>query len=165
MSDPIAQEAPPPPTATASEFILTLTLTAVAILVLIIGDTALAKVDREATRATAAEEYRVGVNLIEHKRLPDAIEHLRTAATLDRDKPVYTVALAQAVLAQGRTNDAEQMLIPLLERDATDGGSTRFPSRVARRRSTTRTRSRKRPWYAWAKRSPAGKSARPRREG
>ena len=123
MSDPIAQEAPPPPTATASEFILTLTLTAVAILVLIIGDTALAKVDREATRATAAEEYRVGVNLIEHKRLPDAIEHLRTAATLDRDKPVYTVALAQAVLAQGRTNDAEQMLIPLLERDATDGGA------------------------------------------
>ncbi|PYO49522.1 MAG: hypothetical protein DMD72_04725 [Gemmatimonadetes bacterium] len=130
MSDPIAQEAPPPPTATASEFILTLTLTAVAILVLIIGDTALAKVDREATRATAAEEYRVGVNLIEHKRLPDAIEHLRTAATLDRDKPVYTVALAQAVLAQGRTNDAEQMLIPLLERDATDGGANLAMARV-----------------------------------
>jgi len=130
VSDPIAQEAPPPPTATASEFILTLTLTAVAILVLIIGDTALAKVDREATRATAAEEYRVGVNLIEHKRLPDAIEHLRTAATLDRDKPVYTVALAQAVLAQGRTNDAEQMLIPLLERDATDGGANLAMARV-----------------------------------
>ena len=130
MSDPIAQEAPPPPTATASEFILTLTLTAVAILVLIIGDAALAKVDREATRATAAEEYRVGVNLIEHKRLPDAIEHLRTAATLDRDKPVYTVALAQAVLAQGRTNDAEQMLIPLLERDATDGGANLAMARV-----------------------------------
>ncbi|PYO76459.1 MAG: hypothetical protein DMD63_14420 [Gemmatimonadetes bacterium] len=130
MSDPVAQEAPPPPTATASEFILTLTLTAVAILVLIIGDTALAKVDREATRATAAEEYRVGVNLIEHKRLPDAIEHLRTAATLDRDKPVYTVALAQAVLAQGRTNDAEQMLIPLLERDATDGGANLAMARV-----------------------------------
>jgi len=130
VSDPVAQEAPPPPTATASEFILTLTLTAVAILVLIIGDTALAKVDREATRATAAEEYRVGVNLIEHKRLPDAIEHLRTAATLDRDKPVYTVALAQAVLAQGRTNDAEQMLIPLLERDATDGGANLAMARV-----------------------------------
>ena len=130
MSDPVAQEAPPPPTATASEFILTLTLTAVAILVLIIGDTALAKVDREATRATAAEEYRVGVNLIEHKRLPDAIEHLRTAATLDREKPVYTVALAQAVLVQGRTNDAEQMLIPLLERDATDGGANLAMARV-----------------------------------
>jgi len=130
VSDPVAQEAPAPPTATASEFILTLTLTSVAILLLIIGDTALAKVDRQATRATAAEEYRVGVNLIAHKRLPDAIEHLRTAATLDREKPVYTVALAQAVLAQGRTNDAEQMLIPLLERDATDGGANLAMARV-----------------------------------
>ena len=73
--------------------------------------------DRQATRATAADEYRVGENLIRHKRLHDAIEHLRTAATLDREKPVYTVALAQAVLAEGRAADAEQMLIPLLERD------------------------------------------------
>ena len=130
MTDPIAQEPPPPPTATASEFVLTLTLTLGAIVVLIIGDTALARADREATRTTAAEEYRVGVNLIAHKRLPDAIEHLRTAATLDRERPVYTVALAQAVLAQGRANDAEQMLIPLLERDATDGGANLAMARV-----------------------------------
>src|SRR5207253_6699421 len=120
---PIAQEQPPPPTASASEFVLTLALTLGAIVVLIIADTALARADRDATRATAADEYRVGVNLIAHKRLPDAIEHLRTAATLDRERPVYTVALAQSVLAQGRSLDAEQMLIPLLERDATDGGA------------------------------------------
>ncbi len=130
MTDPIVQEPPPLPTASASEFVLTLALTLVAILVLIVADTALAKADREATRATAADEYRVGVNLITHKRLPDAIEHLRTAATLDRERPVYTVALAQAVLAQGRSLDAEQMLIPLLERDATDGGANLAMARV-----------------------------------
>ena len=83
----------------------TLALTLIAILVLIVADTALARVDREATRATAADEYRVGVNLIDHNRLTDAIEHLRTAATLDREKAVYTVALAQAVLADGRAAD------------------------------------------------------------
>jgi len=109
----------------------------VAILVLIVADTALARVDHEATRATAADEYRVGVNLIEHKRLPDAIEHLRTAATLDRERPVYTVALAQAVLAQGRTSDAEQMLIPLLERDATDGGANLAMARVLTKEGRT----------------------------
>jgi tetratricopeptide (TPR) repeat protein len=130
VTDPIAQEPPPPPTASTSEFVLTLALTLVAILVLIVADTALARVDRQATRATAADEYRVGVNLINHKRLPDAIEHLRTAATLDRERPVYTVALAQAVLAQGRALDAEQMLIPLLERDATDGGANLAMARV-----------------------------------
>jgi len=130
VTDPVAQEPLPPPTATASEFILTLTLTLVAILLLIAGDTALAKADREATRSTAAEEYRVGVNLIAHKRLPDAIDHLRTAATLDRDKPVYTVALAQAMLVQGRAADAEQMLIPLLEREPHDGGANLAMARV-----------------------------------
>ena len=135
MTDPIAQEPPPPPTASTSEFVLTLALTLVTILVLIVADTALARVDRQATRATAADEYRVGVNLITHKRLPDAIEHLRTAATLDRERPVYTVALAQAVLAQGRALDAEQMLIPLLERDATDGGANLAMARVLAKQS------------------------------
>jgi len=130
VTDPVAREPLPPPTASASEFILTLTLTLGAIVVLIVGDTALAKVDREATRSTAADEYRVGVNLVAHKRLDDAIEHLRTAATLDREKPVYTVALAQVVLAQGRANDAEQMLFPLLERYPRDGGANLAMARV-----------------------------------
>jgi tetratricopeptide (TPR) repeat protein len=130
VSDPVAQEQPPLPTATASEFVLTLTLTVGAILLLIVGDTALAKLDSDATRATAADEYRVAVNLIAHNRLGDAIEHLRTATTLDRERPVYTVALAQAVMAQGRASDAEQMLIPLLERDATDGGANLAMARV-----------------------------------
>lgn len=130
MTDPTRQEDTPQPTASTSEFLITLTLTLGAIVVFIIADTALARVDREATRATAADEYRVGENLIRHNRLRDAIEHLRTAATLDREKPVYTVALAQAVLADGRANDAEQMLIPLLERDATDGGANLAMARV-----------------------------------
>jgi len=137
VSDPVAQEQPPLPTATASEFVLTLTLTVAAILLLIIGDTALAKIDRDATRSTAAEEYRVGVNLIAHNRRPDAIEHLRTATTLDRERPVYTVALAQAVVAQGRVLDAEQMLIPLLERDATDGGANLAMARVLTKEGRT----------------------------
>ena len=135
MTDPVQQEPLPPPTASASDFLLTLALTFVAIVMLIVADTALARVDRQATRSTAADEYKVGVNLIAHKRLDDAIEHLRTAATLDRDKPVYTVALAQAVLSQGRALDAEQMLLPLLERDATDGEANLAMARVLARQS------------------------------
>jgi len=133
MTDPTAHEQGNAPNASPSEFIATLALTLIAIVVLIVADTALARVDREATRATAADEYRVGVNLIEHNRLTDAIEHLRTAATLDREKAVYTVALAQAVLGDGRAADAEQMLIPLLEQDATDGGANLAMARVLAR--------------------------------
>jgi len=130
IADPSALDQGPQPTATPSEFVFTLALTLVAIVLLIIADTALARVDRRETRLTAADEYRVGENLIRHNRLHDAIEHLRTAATLDRERPVYTVALAQAVLAEGRSLDAEQMLIPLLERDATDGGANLAMARV-----------------------------------
>ena len=137
MTDPTRQEDSPQPTASTSEFLLTLALTLAAIVILLVADTALARVDREATRATAADEYRVGQNLIQHNRLHDAIEHLRTAATLDRDKPVYTVALAQAVLADGRANDAELMLIPLLERDATDGGANLAMARVLAKEGRT----------------------------
>ena len=133
ISDPSAQEPGPQPTATPSEFVFVLALTLVAILLLVIADTALARIDRTATRLTAADEYRVGENLIRHNRLHDAIEHLRTAASLDRERPVYTVALAQAVLAEGRPLDAEQMLIPLLERDARDGGANLAMARVLAR--------------------------------
>jgi tetratricopeptide (TPR) repeat protein len=45
------------------------------------------------------------------------------------------VALAQAVLAEGRSLDAEQMLIPLLERDATDGGANLAMARVLAKQS------------------------------
>ncbi|HEV7387934.1 MAG TPA: tetratricopeptide repeat protein [Gemmatimonadaceae bacterium] len=135
ISDPSALEPGPQPTATPSEFVFTLALTLVAILLLFVADTALARADRTATRLTAADEYRVGENLIRHNRLHDAIEHLRTAATLDRDRPVYTVALAQAMLAEGRSLDAEQMLIPLLERDATDGGANLAMARVLAKQS------------------------------
>jgi tetratricopeptide (TPR) repeat protein len=135
VTDPIAQEPSPPPTASASEFVFTLALTLGAIVVLMVGDTALARADHEATRATAADEYRVAENLIAHRRLHDAIDHLRTAATLDRERPVYTVALAQAVLVEGRATDAEQMLIPLLERDATDGGANLAMARVLTKES------------------------------
>jgi tetratricopeptide (TPR) repeat protein len=135
IADPSALEPGPQPTATPSEFVFTLALTMVAIVLLVVADTALARADRIATRLTAADEYRVGENLINHNRLHDAIEHLRTAATLDRERPVYTVALAQAVLAEGRSLDAEQMLIPLLERDATDGGANLAMARVLARQN------------------------------
>jgi tetratricopeptide (TPR) repeat protein len=133
MTDPTRIEESPAPTATASEFIATLTLTLVAILLMIVADTALARVDRRATQLTAADEYRVGLNLIAHNRLHDAIEHLRTAASLHRERTAYTVALAQAVLADGRAADAEQMLVPLLEQEPHDGAANLAMARVLTR--------------------------------
>lgn len=130
MTDPTVVQTPPSPTVSAPKFIMTLATVLVAILVLLAVDAALARVDKKETRSVAVVEYQVGVRLMDLGRLRDAIDHLRTAASLDRDKPAYTAALAEAVLADGRPLDAEQLLVPLLEREQTDGAANLAMARV-----------------------------------
>jgi tetratricopeptide (TPR) repeat protein len=111
------------PTASAAEFLTTLGIIFAAIAVLVLVDSGLEKADSAATRIHATGEYQVGESLLANGRLKEAIDHLRTASTLDRGTSRYTVALAQAILADGRPGDAEPLLTPLLERDATDGAT------------------------------------------
>jgi tetratricopeptide (TPR) repeat protein len=123
MSYTPPQRAALAPTASASEFLATLGLVFAAIAALVLIDTGLAKVDATATRLHATSEYQVGESLMAKGKLHDAIDHLRTASTLDRGTSRYTVALAEAILAEGRPTDAEPLLMPLLDRDATDGAT------------------------------------------
>ena len=123
MSYTPPQRAALAPTATASEFLATLGMILAAIAVLILVDSGLARVDGTATRLHATSEYQVGESLMAKGNLRGAIDHLRTASTLDRGTSLYTVALAQSIMADGRPTDAEPLLVPLLERDATDGAT------------------------------------------
>lgn len=130
MSDPTQQTASPPPGASTSEFVLTFGIILLTILLLLIFDTALVRVDKAATSATALEEYKKAQTLYSAGKLDDAIDHYRTAATLDRSHSIYTVALSQAILAQGRPAVAEQLLRPVLDRDAHDGPANLELARV-----------------------------------
>ena len=130
MTDPMVVPTPPSPTVSAPRFIMTLATVLVAILVLLGVDAGLARVDKKETRSVAVIEYQVGTRLMAMGRVRDGIDHLRTAASLDRDKPAYTAALAEAVLAEGRPLDAEQLLIPLLEREQRDGAANLAMARV-----------------------------------
>ncbi|MFL5529879.1 MAG: tetratricopeptide repeat protein [Gemmatimonadaceae bacterium] len=123
MTDPTAPQPAPAPTASASEFIVTFALVLAAIALLLVFDTALARVDREATKVHASREFRIGRNLVAQRRVREAIEHFRTASSLDRQNSAYTVALSEGILAEGRPAEAEPLLAPLLERDATDGAA------------------------------------------
>ncbi|HJP86566.1 MAG TPA: tetratricopeptide repeat protein [Gemmatimonadaceae bacterium] len=120
MSDPSQQPVNPLPAASTSEFLLTFAIILLAIVLLFGFDTALVRIDRAATSATALQEYKRGQSFFAAGKLDEAIDHFRSAATLDRDHSVYTVSLAQAMLAQGRPAVAEQLLRPVLERDAND---------------------------------------------
>ena len=130
MRTPLVQPAAPTPAASVSEFIATFAVVLAAIVGLLLFDTALARVDISGRKAYAAREFVAGQHLMALRHMDQAIEHLRAATTLDGENSDYGVALAQATLADGRPAAAEQMLLPLLERDETDGATNLAMARV-----------------------------------
>jgi len=130
MGDPVRLQSGPPPGASLSEFLLTFAVILSTIVGLLAFDTALARVDKTASSATALQEYKRGESLLSSGRLDDAIDHFRNAATLDRNRSLYTVSLAQAILLQGRPAVAEQLLRPALEREPNDGATNLELARV-----------------------------------
>jgi tetratricopeptide (TPR) repeat protein len=129
VKTPVAQPAPIP-AATVSEFIATFAVVLAVILALFLFDSALARVDIRGRKSYAAREFRMGEQLLGQGKIAPAIEHLRTASMLDDDNSAYATALAQAILADGRPDAAEQLLLPLLERDPTDGAANLAMARV-----------------------------------
>ena len=129
MKTPVVQPAPIP-AASVSEFIATFAVVLAVIVALFIFDTALARVDIRGRKSYAAREFRTGEQLLAQAKTEQAIEHLRSASMLDDDNSAYATALAQAILADGRPRDAEQLLLPLLERNPTDGAANLAMARV-----------------------------------
>jgi tetratricopeptide (TPR) repeat protein len=122
MKTPAIQAAPVP-SATLSEFIATFAVILAAIVGLLLFDTGLASVDVRQRKIFAAREFRAGQELITKGSIKQSIDHLRAASTLDAENSTYGVGLAQAMLADARPADAEQMLLPLLERNPNDGAA------------------------------------------
>jgi tetratricopeptide (TPR) repeat protein len=118
------------PAASVSEFIATFAVILAAIVGLLLFDTALAKVDKSGRKSYAAREFAAGEQLLAQGKIEEAIEHLRAASTLDGESSAYGVALAEATLADGRPSAAEQMVLPVLERNPTDGAANLAMARV-----------------------------------
>jgi tetratricopeptide (TPR) repeat protein len=130
MRTPLVQPAAPTPTATVSEFIATFAIILAAIVGLILFDTALARVDARERKIYAGREFATGQRLMAAGNTSTATEHLRAATSLDAENPAYATALADAILADGRPEDAQLILAPLLERDPTDGAANLAMARV-----------------------------------
>jgi Flp pilus assembly protein TadD len=129
MKTPVVQPAPTP-AASVSEFIATFAVILVTIAGLLLFDTGLASLDVSGRKVFAAREFDTGERLIAEGRIEQGVEHLRAASTLDGENSVYGIALAQATLADGRPRAAEQMLMPLLERDPANGAANLAMARV-----------------------------------
>ncbi|HWH51412.1 MAG TPA: tetratricopeptide repeat protein [Gemmatimonadaceae bacterium] len=116
---------PPPPiparAADVSIFVATILGVVVLIGALLSFDLFLARIDRRESDAHAADEYNEGARLLQQGRPSDAVERFGTAASIDRANVSYALGLAEAMLAAGRTTDAEATLRALLDRAENDG--------------------------------------------
>jgi tetratricopeptide (TPR) repeat protein len=71
--------------------------------------------EKRATILDAAAWYEIGLRELHNGRVDDAVSSLRHAATRDRDNRVYRTALARALVAAGRGDDARLALLDLRE--------------------------------------------------
>ena len=106
MSEPSRSARVSLPSATAPEFLAAFALILVAIIAFLFLDEWLAKVDREESRAHAASLYAEGRRLLAVHDVDAASDRFASAVAIERANTRYQVALAEAMLAGGRTQDA-----------------------------------------------------------
>jgi tetratricopeptide (TPR) repeat protein len=81
---------------------------------------AFANANHEMKVQDAAEWYRQGERLLQGGRPQDAVAAFRKASLNDRDKELYTRALARALEAAGRDSEAREILLQLREDEPED---------------------------------------------
>src|SRR5258705_680003 len=118
-----SSDARPPaaPTASPREFIATFAVLFGLILTFLVLDLSLARVERNEARQHAANLFQEGRAQLDSGHPGEAADRLSAAVSLDRSNVAYALGLAQAMAAEGRAADAEQMLGGLLERAQNDG--------------------------------------------
>jgi Flp pilus assembly protein TadD len=84
-------------------------------------DLFLARLDRRASDAHAADEYAEGRTLLAAGRAEEASARFGAAVAIDRQNENYALALGEAMLAEGRIASAETTLKALLDRAENDG--------------------------------------------
>lgn len=109
------------PTASPRDFLATFVVLFGLIVALLLLDLFLARIARNEAQQHAANVYEEGRALLASGQPGEAADRLSTAVSLERTNVAYALALAQATLAEGRADDAEQMLNALLERAPNDG--------------------------------------------
>ena len=130
MSDPAASPRAPIPSATAPEFLGTFALILLTFVAFLFLDEWLARVDRDESRAHAANLYTEGRQLLAAHDAATASARFASAVAIERTNMRYEVALAEAMLAQGRTRDAERLLQSVMVRAETDGPANLLMART-----------------------------------
>ncbi|MGK2960614.1 MAG: tetratricopeptide repeat protein [Gemmatimonadaceae bacterium] len=120
MSDPTGREERPI-TATPAEFLVTFGVIIGLIMFFLAFDGFLARIDREEATSRAAGAYEEGKRLAAAGELDEASDRFRAATWMSRENTMYSLALAQSLLAQEKNPEAKRILDRVLQRDPTNG--------------------------------------------
>jgi len=115
---------------TQPSFVRTFALTILAIGALSAIDLFLARTEREANEAEAARFYANGVRLMQAGKSAEAADQFQSALSLERENEDYQLALAQALDAAGKLEDAKTNLEALLAGNSFAGAANLAMARV-----------------------------------
>ncbi len=116
--------------ATAGSFAGTFAIIFASIAGLWLFDSFLERMDRAETQAEARRSFREGQALAAAGRNAEAAERFRSAVAIERDNRDYQLALANALLAVGKTAGAETIANEVLLNDSTDGAANLTMARI-----------------------------------
>jgi tetratricopeptide (TPR) repeat protein len=133
MSDPWPSVTAQRSTASTSVFVTTFGMVLASIAVLLVFDLWLAHIDARESRAHAMHLFEDGRSLLAARRSTEAADRFAQAQALERSNVRYGVALAEALLADGRVNEAEVQLRSILGRAETDGAANLVMARILTR--------------------------------
>ncbi|HEX5072989.1 MAG TPA: tetratricopeptide repeat protein [Gemmatimonadaceae bacterium] len=123
---------PAAPTGTLT-FLMTSGAVLASIAALLVFDLWLARIDARESRLQASHLFEDGRTLLARGRTTQAVDRFASAQALERHNVRYGVALAEALLANGRANEAEAQLRGVLGRAETDGPANLVMARVLAR--------------------------------
>lgn len=121
MSEVARPPSAAPRTASTSVFVATFAGVLIATALVLLLDLFLARLDRRASDGHAADEYSEGLALLAAGHPQEAGARFGAAVAIDRENVNYALALAEAMLEEGRISEAEATLKGLLDRAENDG--------------------------------------------
>lgn len=100
-------------------------------------DQFLSRVDAAETRSSARRAHAAGMKLLREGKASEAVDSLRDAYAQNRPNIEYERDLVAALLADGKTPDAEPMLTDVLQREPNDGQANLIAARMSVRKGQT----------------------------
>ena len=133
MAESWSRHPAPAASASTSVFLTTFAILLASIGALLVIDLWLAGIDARESRMHALHLFEDGQSLLSKKQPLDAADRFASAQSLERKNVRYGVALAEALLAGDRPNEAEAQLRAVLGHAETDGAANLVMARVLAR--------------------------------